>query len=73
MPASAPKKGMTETGKYDRQNKWTMEHTTRIVMNLNHNTDADLLEYLNKVPSKQGTIKQALRDHIARVTSEGEK
>lgn len=73
MPASAPKKGMTETGKYDRQNKWTAAHTTRIVMNLNHNTDADLLEYLAKVPSKQGTIKQALRDHIARVTSDGEK
>lgn len=61
------------SSKYTQQSKWIAEHTTRVVMNLNHNTDADLLEYLNKVLSKQGTIKQALREHIARVTSEGEK
>ena len=73
LPASAPKKGMSKTGKYDRQNKWTAEHTTRIVMNLNHNTDADLLNYLKTVESKQGLIKQLLRNHISQVASDGEK
>lgn len=60
-------------GKYDAQNEWKSQNTTLINIRLNHNTDADLLEYLNKVPSKQGTIKQALRDYIARATNTGEK
>lgn len=34
-------------------------------MNLNHNTDADLLRYLESVPSKQGAIKQAVRFYIS--------
>ncbi len=46
--------------------KWVAENTTRIVMNLNHNTDADLLEKLAAVPSKQGYIKDLIRRDIAR-------
>ncbi|MCD8190417.1 MAG: hypothetical protein LUD78_09410 [Clostridiales bacterium] len=54
MPDSAAKKA------------WTAAHTTRIVMNLNHNTDADLLEKLAEVPSKQGYIKALIRADIER-------
>lgn len=51
-------------GKYDAQNKWAAAHTTRIVIKLNRNTDADLLEFLETAPSKQGAIKEALRAYI---------
>lgn len=40
---------------------WRAAHTTRIVMDLNHNTDSDILEKLNVVPSKQGYIKSLIR------------
>lgn len=60
-------------GKYDAQNEWKAQNTTLINIRLNHHTDADLLEYLCDVPSKQGIIKQALREYIARITSDGEK
>ncbi len=45
---------------------WTATHTTRIVMNLNHNTDADILRRLEAVPSKQGYIKSLIRADISK-------
>ncbi|MDD6142524.1 MAG: hypothetical protein PUD16_03370 [bacterium] len=51
-------------GKYDAQTKWAAAHTTRVVMNLNHNTDADILDRLETVESKQGYIKKALRAYM---------
>lgn len=45
---------------------WTAAHTTRIVMNLNHNTDADILKRLEQAPSKQGYIKELIREDIAK-------
>lgn len=56
MPDSAAKKA------------WRAEHTTRVVMDLNHNTDNDVLERLAQVDSKQGYIKQLIREDIARST-----
>lgn len=47
---------------------WRAAHTTRVVMDLNHNTDADLLARLEEVPSKQGYIKRLIREDIARST-----
>ena len=44
---------------------WVATHTTRIVMNLNHNTDADILEKLDAVPSRQGYIKSLIRADMA--------
>lgn len=46
--------------------RWIAANTTRIVMNLNHNTDADLLRKLESVPSKQGYIKSLIRADIAK-------
>lgn len=34
-------------------------------MDLNHNTDSDVLQKLNAVPSKQGYIKSLIRADIA--------
>lgn len=58
--------------KYEAQTAWKAKNTTRVVMDLNHNTDADLIRYLESVSSKQGVIKEALRKHIASVTSTDE-
>ena len=46
--------------------QWVAKHTTRVVMNLNHNTDAAILAKLASVPSKQGYIKQLISADIAR-------
>ena len=48
------------------QKQWRATHTTRIVMNLNHNTDAAILEKLATVPSKQGYIKRLINADIAK-------
>ena len=56
MPDSAAKKA------------WVAANTTRVVMNLNHNTDNDVLEKLAQVDSKQGYIKRLIREDIARST-----
>ena len=43
---------------YDREN------TTQIRLKLNNKTDADILEWLAKQPSKQGYIKRLIREDI---------
>lgn len=48
------------TKKYDENN------TTRVQLKLNNKTDADILEYLDSVDNKQGTIKRLLREEISR-------
>lgn len=45
---------------------WDKENTTQIKMKLNNNTDADILEHLKTVDSKQTYIKQLIRADIAR-------
>ncbi len=47
------------------QKKYDKANTQRLYFKLNVKTDADILERLNKVPSKQGYIKQLIRDDIA--------
>lgn len=49
---------------------WRMSHTTRIVMDLNHNTDADILKRLQEVPSKQGYIKMLICEDLERSAHE---
>ncbi len=48
------------TKKYDQNN------TTCFSLKLNKKTDADIIEYLNNVENKQGTIKKLIRDEIER-------
>ena len=50
--------------KPETQAKWDAEHTTRIYLKLNNNTDADILAKLETVESKQGYIKQLIRKDI---------
>ena len=44
-----------------RQARYDAKSTTRIAMKLNNSSDADILDWLNKQPSKQGAIKEAIR------------
>ena len=50
--------------KYAPQEKYQKENITRVVLKLNKKTDADLLEWLEALDNKQGTIKEILRQHI---------
>ena len=46
------------------EEKWKREHTTRIHLRLNNNTDKELIEFLNSTPNRQGLIKQLLNEYI---------
>lgn len=47
---------------YDIQ--YNKENTTRLVAKLNHNTDADILKWLESIPNKQGYIKALIREDM---------
>lgn len=51
----------TQTGKYDKQSAWKKENQKRIVLNLNQNTDADILLHLSQQENKQGYLKELIR------------
>lgn len=55
MPSDAQKKAIQ---KYDKAN------TVQIKMKLNKHTDADILQKLDEVDSKQGYIKKLIRDDL---------
>ena len=57
-------------GDSEAKKRWVKENTQRIVMNLNKNTDIDIITHLGKVPSKQGYIKTVIRKDIAENESE---
>ena len=42
-------------------NKYNKENTTQLLIRLNNNTDADIIDALSKVESKQGYIKDLIR------------
>ena len=52
----------------EAKRRWDKENTTKVLLKLNHNTDRDLLEYLEKQKEKgcslAGTFKEALREKI---------
>lgn len=45
------------------QEEWIKQNTTRVVVKLNHRTDADILRYLDG-KQKMTVIKAALREYI---------
>ena len=48
--------------------KYDKEHTKLVVIKLNKKTDADILDQLSKVESKQGYIKGLIRQDIKNQT-----
>lgn len=45
---------------------WMKANTTRVYMKLTNNTDKDILQKLETVPSKQGYIKRLIREDLGR-------
>ena len=50
--------------KYGPQEKYQKENVTRVVLKLNKKTDADILEWLEGLDNKQGSIKEIIREHL---------
>lgn len=48
------------------QERYDKGNTMRVSLKLNKKYDADILEYLDKSGNKQGTIKAALREKMAK-------
>lgn len=48
------------------QAKYDKKNTVGFYMKLNIHTDADIIRWLWYQPSKQGAVKQLIRDEIAR-------
>ena len=44
--------------------KYDAANTTKIMLKLNNKTDADILQRLDEVESKQGYIKQLIREDM---------
>lgn len=48
------------------QMKYDSKNTIRVAFKLNLNHDRDIIDYLESTGNKQGTIKEALREKMAR-------
>lgn len=57
--------GETEIVKYGPQNKYDQNNTVQLKLKLNKKTDTDILEWLDTLDNKQGTIKEILREYIS--------
>lgn len=53
-------------GKYKSQEKYDKANTVQIRMKLNRKTDADVIGWLDRQESKQGSIKDLIRAQIAK-------
>ena len=50
--------------KYGPQKKYDQGNTVQFKMKLNRKTDADILDWLEGLDNKQGTMKGIIREHI---------
>lgn len=46
------------------QDRYKKKNIKQVKLDLNINTDQDIIEWLDKQPNKQGTIKQLIRREI---------
>ena len=58
MASDAQRKAVAQ---YDKDN------TKRYTLKLNKKTDNDIIDYLEPMPNKQGTIKGCIRDKITQI------
>lgn len=65
MAKTIKEKNQLECNKRARE-KYAKEKTTFIAIRFMHNTEADLLEYLNSMPNKAGYIKSLIRADMER-------
>lgn len=57
---------MVTEAKIKANNASNKRNTTTVLLRLNYNTDADILERLNLVDSKMGYIKKLIREDLKR-------
>ena len=46
------------------QARYDSKNTIQVKLKLNRKTDADIIEYLNTLDNKQGTLKELIRKEI---------
>ena len=51
---------------YKYSKKYDQNNTRKVSLKLNIKTDEDILNYLDSVENKQGTLKRIIRDEIKR-------
>lgn len=49
---------------YRQIDEWQKKNIRRVVIKLNKNTDADIIEHIDKQESVQGYIKEAIRAYM---------
>jgi hypothetical protein len=59
---------MTSDAKKRANAKYDASHTKQIILKLNINTDADILDRLAEVDNKQGYIKSLIREDMNKET-----
>lgn len=57
---------MTATARSKANMRYMKKHLRQYVFRLNHNYDADIIDYLDGLENIQGEIKRLLREEIAR-------
>jgi hypothetical protein len=55
---------MTSKAQIKASNKYNRENTITLCLRLNKETDKDIIELLNAVKSKQGYIKELIREDL---------
>lgn len=51
---------------YDAQARYNAKTRRRVALNLNTNTDPDILEHLEKLDNVQGYLKRLIREDMAK-------
>ena len=54
----------TSQAQKDAVRRYDKEHTRQIMLKLNLETDADILQRLDEIPNKQGYIKELIREDM---------
>ena len=62
---------MEQKRNYEAQARYNAKTRRRYALNLNTNTDPDILAHLETLDNVQGYIKQLIREDIARKKEEG--
>lgn len=62
---------MSKESQYKASKKYDAKMVIPLYIKLNRKTDADIIDMLEKVPNKQGYVKQAIRNEIERGTEYG--
>lgn len=50
----------------DYRDEWDRKNTVQVKLKLNKNTDADILAWLDRQGSKQGSIKDLIRESMSK-------